>query len=183
MNKRLWILMATVLLCGLARAGASDRLEMIIGPRVGATYIFANWEAFDTLMQQIFPDPERNYTPLITQFGVNVEQRIRLGETQSHFAFQEVLVLGGLDQNFMLPSLSTLIGFRSHTGLEFGLGPNFTISSHGGRAKFAMSVVYAVGWTFAFQGVYVPVNIAIVPTPKDGHIRLTAMSGFNFNMK
>ena len=157
---------------------------MVIGPRVGLTYIFADRSEFDYSVQQIFPDPGRQYFPFLTQFGVNFEQRIGLGDTQSHFAFQEVLILGGLDQNFILPSLSTLIGFRSHSGLEFGLGPNFSItSSEDGASKIAMSVVYAIGWTFSFQGVYVPVNIAVVPTPKDGHVRLTFLSGFNFDME
>ncbi|MBT3275692.1 MAG: hypothetical protein HN368_21235 [Spirochaetales bacterium] len=157
-----------------------DRLTTIIGPRVGATYIFADWTEFNAQLQQVFPDPGRSYNPIITQFGINLEQRILLGSSKSHFVLQEILVLGGLDQNFILPSLSTLIGFRSYSGLEFGLGPNFSLGSSGGKLRLSMSVVYAIGWTFAFNGVFVPVNFAVIPTPKDTHVRLSLMSGFNF---
>jgi len=165
-----------------ALAFAEDRTTLVFGPRVGGMYIFGDWATFDSSMQDLFPDPDRSYYPFMTHFGVNFEQRIRLGGTQSHFAFQEVFTVGGLDQNVVVPSLNTLIGFRSHTGLEFGLGPNMAITNNDGAVGFAVSVVYAVGWTFSFNGVYVPVDVAVVPTPKDGRPRVTILTGFNFEI-
>jgi hypothetical protein len=182
-NRTFGLLLLIIMLVSILQVHADDRSVMVIGPRVGASYIMATRIEFDDRIQQIFPDAGREYLPVLTQFGVNFEQRIRLGGTQSHFVFQEVLLFGGLDQNFILPSLSTLIGFRSYAGLEFGLGPNFSITADNDVASVAMSVVYAVGWTFSFQGVFVPVNIAIIPTPKDGHFRLTLLSGFNFKVE
>jgi hypothetical protein len=161
--------------------GARKRLELVYGPRVGVTYIVADPEAFDESLQQLFPDSGREYFPIVTQFGVSVEQRIRLGETESHFAFQEIFLIGGLDQNIVIPSLSVLIGFRSRAGLELGLGPNLSMKRSGEEGTGAgVSVVYAVGWTFAFDEVYVPVNLAIVPTPSDRTPRISLLTGFNF---
>ncbi|MBW8003557.1 MAG: hypothetical protein FVQ80_16350 [Planctomycetes bacterium] len=177
------------LLClGIPNALAQDEdeesmLEFIFGPRVGVSWVIATPEQFNESVQQIFPDETRAYFPIFTQFGINLEQRIRLGTTKSHFAFQEVLVIGGLDQNIVLPSLNFLIGFRSHAGLEFGLGPNISMSRSAGDIEITVSVVYAVGWTFFFQNVFVPVNIAVVPTPSDGHPRITFLTGFNFKLK
>lgn len=159
------------------------RVEIVYGPRVGVSCIVADPEKFDESVQKIFPDGDREYFPVITQFGLNVEQRIRLGNTQSHFAFQEVLLLGGLDQNIVIPSLSVLIGFRSHVGLEFGLGPNVSMKKSAEGPSIGLSVVYAAGWTFSFEDVFVPVNIAIVPTPSDKSPRITLLTGFNFKKK
>ena len=72
------------------------------------------------------------------------------------------------------------VGFRSHTGLEFGLGPLVTMTRSG--LEIVLPVVYAVGWTFSFQDVYIPVDVAIVPNSSDGHIRIHLMIGFNFEL-
>ncbi len=190
MRKALILLMWVPLLLffGIAEALAETgdeelRLQLIFGPRVGISYVVVNPDDFNNSVQEVFPDDNREYFPVFTQFGINLEQRIRLGGTKSHFAFQEVLVIGGLDQNIVLPSLNLLIGFRSHAGLEFGLGPNISMSRSTEGPGVTVSVVYAVGWTFSFKNVFVPVNFAIVPTPSGGHPRLTLLTGFNFEMK
>ena len=178
------------LLClGIPNALAQDEdeesmleFEFIFGPRVGVSWVTVNPEQFNESVQQIFSDETRAYFPIFTQFGINFEQRIRLGTTKSHFAFQEVIIIGGLDQNIVLPSLNFLIGFRSHAGLEFGLGPNITMSKSADGIGITVSVVYAVGWTFFFQNVFVPVNIAVVPSLSEGHLRITFLTGFNFKL-
>lgn len=177
--------------CALGATGAygqedapAKRVEFVYGPRVGVSYIVTDPAEFNESVQEMFPDSDRKYFPIITQFGLNLEQRIRLGNTASHFAFQEVLIIGGLDQNLIIPSLSVLIGFRSRAGLELGLGPNVSLKrSADGPAGVGLSVVYALGWTFDFSGVYVPVNLAVVPTPSDGAPRITLLTGFNFRAK
>jgi hypothetical protein len=177
-----------VILGALGAYGQTDvpakRVEILYGPRVGVSYIVADPDQFNESIQRLFPDSERKYFPIITQFGLSVEQRIRLGSTASHFAFQEVLIIGGLDQNLVIPSLSVLIGFRSRAGLELGLGPNVSMKRSADESTgVGLSVVYAVGWTFDLQGVYVPVNVAVVPTPSDGAARVTLLTGFNFRVK
>jgi hypothetical protein len=170
----------------VAAAQDSDpprRLEIVFGPRVGVSYILAPFRDFDASVQRIFPDDSRQYIPIFTQFGLNLEQRIRLGNTQSHFAFQEVLLVGGIDQNIVLPSLSILIGFRSRKGLEFGLGPNLSLKRSADDIGVGLSVVYSVGWTFSFADVFIPVDLAFVPTPSDSNPRFTLLTGFNFKQR
>jgi hypothetical protein len=141
----------------------------------------ASAQDFNDAVQEVFPNPDRQYIPIFTQFGINFEQRIRLGDTRSHFAFQEVLLLGGVDQNFFLPSLSVLIGFRSRAGLEFGLGPNLTLQSLSGDLEAGLAVVFSVGWTFTFSNVFVPVDLAFVPSPLGSRVSL--LTGFNFKKR
>jgi hypothetical protein len=161
----------------------SKRLEIVFGPRVGVNYIVVDPEDYNAAIQKVFPDPDRRYFPILTLFGLNLEQRIRLGNTQSHFAFQEVLTVGGLDQNIIVPGLAVLIGFRSRMGLEVGLGPiaNLKITTEG--VGIGISVVYSVGWTFSFEDVFVPVDLALVPTPSDGNPRISLLTGFNFKTR
>ncbi len=169
-------------LWSISSGGGSKRATLVIGPRVGATVIVARPAEFDKAVQEMFPDPGRKYFPLVTQFGISLEQRIRLGFTESHFAFQEVITLGGLDQNIVIPFFSFLIGFRSKMGLEIGMGPNISMKKSEDSIKPTLSVIYAVGWTFSFKDVYVPVDIAVVPTPSDGYPRISIMTGFNFEI-
>ena len=106
---------------------------------------------------------------------------MRLGGTNSHFAFQEILVLGGLDQSLLLPTAAVLIGFRSHSGLEIGLGPSLgATASDSSALPIGISVLYALAWNFSFSGVHIPVDIAVNPSPRDGLSRFTLMTGFNF---
>lgn len=146
------------------------------------TYVFAQWSEFDTALQGIYPDDGRTYHPIFAQFGVDFEQWIRLGGTESHFVFREVITVGGLDQNIAIPSLSILVGHRINIGLDFGLGPNFALTSINGLPALSVSVVYSTGLTFSFNDVYVPVNLAFVPTPSDSHPRPSLLTRFNFSI-
>jgi hypothetical protein len=188
MNRSTFSLILLFLVLGAALAAAQEgeppRLEFAFGPRVGVTYVMASPQEFNDAVQEIFPDGSRDYIPIFTQFGLNFEQRVRLGDTSSHFAFQEVLLLGGVDQNFYLPSLSVLIGFRSRAGLEFGLGPNLSLTSrlgNPGNVELKLAVVFSGGWTFMFSNVFVPVDLAFVPSPEGS--RLTLLTGFNFKKR
>jgi len=190
MKEVIRVLLVFLLFIALAALPASTqeqekvkRLEIVYGPRVGVTWVATSRQDFDAAIQGVFPDPDREYFPIFTQFGFNLEQRIRLGNTQSHFAFQEVLILGGLDQNIIMPSLSLMIGFRSRIGLEFGLGPNVSLKRSPEGPGVDLSVAYSLGWTFFFEDVFVPVDVAVMPTPSDGKARITLLTGFNFKKR
>lgn len=159
----------------------NETVDYLFGPRTGFTYVFTTQDDFDEKIQSIYSNEDKTYFPFFTQFGLMLEQRIKLGDTDNHFAFQEVILIGGIDQSIVIPSLSFAIGFRHHNGLEFGLGPNVSITTNSDDEMIAnISVVYTVGWTFSYENVFVPVNIAVVPTPIDGSPRFSLLTGFNF---
>ncbi len=173
------ILVLIYLVFGVCQGTAqSRRFQLVFGPRVGAIYMTIDPEEFNERLQVDFPS-EAKYYPLMTQFGLNLEQRIRLGNTESHFAFQEVLLIGGLGQNLFIPILATMIGFRSKAGLEIGMGPNFSLSREHG---ITVSVCHALGWTFNFSNVHVPVNIVADFTSRDGDMRFGILTRFNFTL-
>lgn len=159
----------------------SGMIDYLFGPRTGFTYVFTTQSEFDKRIQNIYSNEDKVYTPFFTQFGLMLEQRIRLGNTNNHFAFQEVILIGGIDQSIVIPSLSFAIGFRHNKGLEFGLGPNISITTNSNEELIGnISVVYTIGWTFSYEDVFVPLNIAVVPTPIDGKPRFSILTGFNF---
>lgn len=133
----------------------------LVGPRLGATYITPG-ETADQLA-------EYDISPFITQFGWQFETRFFTLPSGVAGLIEGVILIGGIEQNSFLPSGTFLIGVRNAKGLEFGLGPNLSLSG----TAFAL----AVGVTFKSNNINFPVNIAVVPSDKG--IRLSLLFGFN----
>jgi hypothetical protein len=134
------------------------------GPRFGFTALPQG--VVDRLLE------ERNITVRtgISQFGWQFEKQF-YSKTGGIAAVNEfVFLLGGLEQGVTIPSASWMVGLRSPTGLEFGIGPNIT------PAGVALAV--AGGVTFRSGSLNVPITIAVVPS-KDG-TRVSMLTGFNF---
>jgi hypothetical protein len=169
-----------VLLLSVALASAfSDEereqppdFQMIIGPRVGVSYVATDPESFTETVELIYWNEGRGYVPVTSLFGIIAEQRILLGETASHFAFQEVVLVSGLEQSIALPSASLLIGYRDASGFEIGFGPNVTLSGIG--------VVVAIGYTIDYRGVYVPIDLSCVIPSRERPAQFAFTTGFNF---
>ncbi|OQY05152.1 MAG: hypothetical protein B6I20_01735 [Bacteroidetes bacterium 4572_117] len=132
------------------------------GPRIGFT-IIGKGELADELKSSF--DTE----PFITQFGWQFETRFFTLPTGVAGLVEAVLLIGGLEQNVFLPSASFLVGIRSAKGVEFGFGPNVSLSG----AAF----VFAAGLTLQSNSINFPINIAVVPSPKG--IRISLLLGFN----
>jgi hypothetical protein len=152
-----------------------------VGPRVGLTGVIATLEDFNGFIQAMYPS-ERSYFLLYSQIGLGVEQRIRLGESKSHLSFQEVLLVGGLDQNIALPSFTIFMAFQSSFGLVFGLGPEIGIRGEEEKIVPTLSLFYALGWNFSFRGITIPVILTVVPTPFERKPRLSLLSGLTFGI-
>lgn len=152
----------------------------VIGPRIGATYIAIEPDEFNDTLQKNFPDKDRRYYPLITQFGANLERRVRLGATNHAFLLQGVALIGGLEQGAFISSLSAILGFRTAKGFEFGFGPNVAPGYDNDKIDIDSTVVAAFGYTFSFGNVFVPMNLALVPPSGGNVMRISLLTGFNF---
>ena len=149
----------------LAQSGPSApppaRTLELSGPRVGVTMLSDGVRA---------ALEERGIVvgSTMSQFGWQFERQF-YGSPGGVTALHEwVALVGGTDQGVVIPSLTWLIGVRTHEGAEIGIGPNVT------PAGVALAVT--AGVTFKAGVMNVPVNIALVPT-KVGH-RVTLLSGF-----
>lgn len=105
----------------------------------------------------------------ITQFGWQFEKEF-YSKSGGVAAMNEfVFLLGGLEQGEALPSLSWMVGLRSPTGAEFGIGPNVTPAG--------VALALAAGVTFRSGALNVPMTFAVVPS-KAG-TRISMLTGFN----
>ena len=131
------------------------------GPRIGATWF--QGKAADSL------DARLGIGPVISQFGWQFEQRLFTVEGGASGVSEFVVLVGGLDQGEVLPSLSWIMGIRSFSGLELGAGPN--VSGAG------LALVAAGGVNLQSGGINYPINFAVASS-KYG-VRATMLIGFN----
>ena len=139
------------------------RVADLSGPRFGGTFLS------DGVVQRLKADEGIRVAPMITQFGWQVEKQFYNGGSGVAALTEAVLLVGGMEQGLVLPSLSWLVGVRTHAGTEFGVGPNIT--------PVGVALALAAGKTFRAGVLNVPVNVAVVPS-KSG-VRVSMLTGFS----
>jgi hypothetical protein len=132
------------------------------GPRIGVTHLDDGVRA--KLLER-YLDVE----PVITQFGWQFERQFYSRHGGVTALNEWVVLVGGLEQGVVLPSVSWLVGLRTTGGSEFGFGPNLTPAG--------VAMAFAAGTTFRAGAMNVPVNVAVVPS-KAG-LRLSFLTGFS----
>lgn len=140
-----------------------DEEVHLSGPRIGFTVLTAG--PLGRGRQEL-----DGLNPFLTQFGWQFETRLfRLPNGVSGLA-EFVPLVGGLEQNRLIPSLSGILGIRGPKGFEFGLGPNLT--------PLGANIVLALGTSFRSKsGLNFPLNLAVVPG--NGGARISLLVGFN----
>ena len=111
--------------------------------------------------------------PLITQFGWQFERQFYSRDSGVAAVNEWVVLVGGLDQGVVLPSVSWLVGLRTREGTEIGVGPNVT--------PVGVGLAFAAGMTLRAGIMNVPMNIAVVPS-KAG-TRVSFLTGFNLRKR
>jgi len=127
------------------------------GPRFGLTMLS------DGVVTKL-KEHDITVRPVVSQF----ERRLLMNDAGGSVLMEWVPLLSGLEQGVALPSLNWLVGMRSASGVEFGIGPNIT--------PVGVGLVVAGGITVRSDGINVPLNIALASS-KSG-TRLTIMTGF-----
>jgi len=131
------------------------------GPRLGVTVI--GGEMADVLRD------DYDAVPIVTQFGWQFEWRFFSEPGGMTGVVECVPLIGGLEQGLFLPSLSVPIGLRLQNGIEFGVGPNVSLSG--------FAVVLAAGITINAGVLNIPLNISLLPSNKG--TRFSFLVGFN----
>ena len=150
---------------------ANAQIEKLAGPRVGVTFIspgpIADFlhDGFD------FDGDEEQYgstgPAITTLYGWQWESRFADGGGQIVGIVEWIVLVGGMEKGMFLPSASSIIGARMGNGLEFGVGPNLSLSGIG--------MVFGLGYNFKSGNLNLPVSISFIPGKKmDGTI-------YNFN--
>jgi hypothetical protein len=132
------------------------------GPRVGATFLSPG-------VAQKLKDNQLDTGWAFSQFGWQLEKRIKTGPSGLSAVNEWVFLAGGLEQGTVIPSVSWLVGLRTGSGVEFGLGPNVTPAG--------VALAMAGGVTVSKGALNVPFNIAVVPSRAG--VRVSVLTGFN----
>ena len=168
MFRRAFAAAAAALVVGGAPGVAQQPQDLVrelnrSGPRFGVTWLAG--DIVDTLRTKYDVD----VAAVITQFGWQFERQFASLENGPVALNEFVLLVGGLDQGEILPSLTWLVGIRTQSNFEIGLGPNIT------PAGIALAI--SSGVTFRVGALAVPVNIAVVPSKLGA--RTSILTGFN----
>lgn len=144
---------------GLALLTSSAQIQKLAGPRIGVTLITAGstadfiHEGFD------FDEGNQKYgltgSAFTTQYGWQWESRFADGGGDVVGIVEWIALVGGMEQGLFLPSISSVIGARTANGLEFGVGPNLSLSGVG--------MLFAVGHNFKSGSLNIPVNLVFMP--------------------
>ncbi len=150
--------------------GPVDEPVKLSGPRFGVTFLSPG--IVDKLKDNL--DNEfKDIGPFITQFGWQFEKRFESSDNGITPVTEWVLLLGGLEQGTVLPSLTWLVGLRARNGTEFGVGPNVT--------PVGVALAVTAGITLRSGNLNFPLNLAVVPS-KSG-VRVSALAGFNMRRR
>ena len=147
-----------VLWLGLLTANA--QIQQLAGPRIGMTLITAGSTADFIHKGFDYVDEEENKigetgSAFTTQYGWQWESRFADGGGDVVGIVEWIALVGGMEQGKFLPSISSVIGARTANGLEFGVGPNLSLSGVG--------MLFAIGHNFKSGSLNMPVNLVFMP--------------------
>jgi len=139
---------------------SNAQIESLAGPRIGTVFIssslasgFLNNEVplFDDKMPKDYKDGKGAITSL---YGWQFESRFADGGDITGIV-EWIILAGGVERGKLLPSVSSLVGVRTSSGLEFAVGPNLSIGG--------IAMVFGMGYNFKVGELNMPVNFAFVP--------------------
>ena len=160
---------------GLGLLTASAQIQKLAGPRIGMTIVTQGSTAdfihkgFDYIDEENEKLGETG-SAFTTQYGWQWESRFADGGGDVVGIVEWIALVGGMEQGLFLPSISSVIGARTSTGLEFGVGPNLSLSGVG--------MLFAVGHNFKSGSLNMPVNLVYMPG-KD--IDSNKFGGYTYN--
>ena len=150
-----------ILALGLGLLTANAQIEKLAGPRIGVTYITAGpiadfiHDGFD------FDGEEEQHgstgSAFTSLYGWQWESRFADGGNETGIV-EWIVLVGGMEKGMFLPSASSIIGARMDNGLEFGVGPNLSLSGIG--------MVFGMGYNFKSGNLNLPINISVIPGKK-----------------
>jgi hypothetical protein len=135
------------------------------GPRLGMTYVLGDTRLTKELAA-------KKMDPLMSQFGWHFEYDVVPAGGGPAFVIQFVPLISGVEYGTIVPSTSLMMGIRMPGGFEFGLGPNVLLAP----VNSPTSLVMAIGKSFDYDGVSIPINLAFT-TNRDGN-RVTLLFGY-----
>ena len=134
------------------------------GPRLGVTFVAGGHEMKNRMK-------EKNIGNVVSQFGWHFEYQVVPETYGPSFVVELVPLISAVEYGILIPSASLVMGIRFPNGIEFGLGPNVLVSGDEKKPMYTALVV-AVGKSFNFGGVSIPLNLVCVTSPEGNRFSL-----------
>ncbi len=151
---------------GLGLLTANAQIQSLAGPRLGLVYISASpGSTFlngDMKLEDLFDEGTSDYAEIAkgtvtSLYGWQWESRFADGGNVTGIV-EWIALVGGMEKGKFLPSVSSMVGARTASGLEFAIGPNLSLGG--------IAMVFGMGYNFKSGNLNIPVNIAFVPGRK-----------------
>jgi len=157
--KKIIYTLSIVLGLGLS---ANAQIESLAGPRIGMVFItaspassFLNGKLTLEELGELPADyDEITKGNLTTLYGWQWESRFADAGNVTGIV-EWVALVAGMEKGKFLPSVSSMVGARTESGLEFAVGPNLSMGG--------IAMVFGVGYNFKSGNLNMPVNLAFVP--------------------
>ena len=141
---------------------ANAQIESLAGPRIGAVYMTASPASNflnGTLELDDMGELPEDYNDiakgaLTSLYGWQWETRFADGYDITGIV-EWIVLVGGMEKGKFLPSVSSMVGARTGSGLEFAMGPNLSLGG--------IAMVFGIGYNFKSGDLNLPVNIGFVP--------------------
>ena len=171
--KAVFILVGLFGLCAtqtLAQSIDSEKVNFskrnLGGPRFGVTVVPGSGTLVDELENQ---DMGR----VLSQFGWHFERQVIPEGGGPQFVVEFVPLLAGVEYGKFIPNLTLAMGVRTPGGIEFGMGPNIFFSKTlEDEVEAKTSLTMAIGKSYNYGGVSIPVNLAYTTNPEGNRFSL-----------
>jgi hypothetical protein len=149
-----------------SRPSSPDEIGLS-GPRFGLTILSPE------TVEALYTERGLTVDRLVSQFGWQFEKNFYVNPDGLAVVTEFIPLLSGLEQGLALPSLNWMVGVRSPSGMEFGLGPNIT--------PVGVGLVIAGGVTIKTGSLNVPLNFAYASSKYGA--RVSIMTGFSIRRR
>lgn len=138
------------------------QIESLAGPRLGGVFISpspASSFLSGTIKLDDMGDLPSDYNDitkgaLTSLYGWQFESRFADGYDVTGVV-EWIVLVAGMEKGKFLPSLSSMVGARLESGLEFAAGPNLSLAG--------IAMVFGIGYNFKSGDLNIPINLAFVP--------------------
>ncbi len=154
----------TIVLLSVSILSVDAQVDKLAGPRVGVTMVQAGSLAsilrkdvslFSDDIREEWTGSTGKYGAVMSQYGWQWESRFADGGNVTGIV-EWIALVGGMERGMFLPSVSSMVGIRTASGIEFAAGPNLSLGG--------IAMVIGAGYNFKFGNLNLPVNIAYVPS-------------------
>ena len=130
----------------------------------------------------------QDYLPMMMLFGWQFEQVLTTGSGNApSVIFEEIPMIGGLEQSLLSPSFTFIMGLRMPSGFEFGIGPTViwptvVLGENRSMGKIHTTVTFGAGHSVRVGQFNFPINLVFIPgyQPGQSGLRTIFTTGVNW---